>query len=110
MNARTFDQSKLRNRHVTVGGTRVPGRSSGHATGAAFLDVGNVILIDAEKGTLGVELSEAELAKRRNAWKTPPNPYQSGALRMYADQVRPARKGAATYAAGGKEVVCYAEI
>ncbi len=49
-------------------------------------------------------------AKRRRTWKAPPNPYQSGALRKYADQVGPAHKGAVTHAGGKAEVVCYADI
>jgi dihydroxy-acid dehydratase len=76
----------------------------------ALVENGDTILIDAEKGTLDLEVSEAELAKRRKAWKAPPNPYQSGVLRKYADQVGSARKGAVTHAGGSKEVVCYANI
>ena len=76
----------------------------------ALVEDGDMIAIDAEKGTLDLEVSEAELAKRRKAWKAPPNPYQSGVLRKYADQVGPARKGAVTHAGGSKEVVCYADI
>jgi dihydroxy-acid dehydratase len=76
----------------------------------ALLRDGDMIAIDAEKGTLDVELSTAELEKRRQAWKAPPNPYQSGVLRKYADQVGPARKGAVTHAGGKAEVVCYADI
>lgn len=71
---------------------------------------GDIIAIDAAKGTLDVELSEAELSQRRKNWKAPPNPYQSGALRKYADQVGPAFKGAVTHAGGKAEVVCYADI
>src|SRR6185503_604824 len=59
----------------------------------ALIKNGDMISIDAEKGTLDLEVSEAELAKRRKAWKAPANPYQSGVLRKYADQVGPARKG-----------------
>jgi dihydroxy-acid dehydratase len=76
----------------------------------ALVEDGDTIVIDAEKGTLDLEVSEAELAKRRKAWKAPPNPYQSGVLRKYADQVGSARKGAVTHAGGSKEVVCYADI
>ena len=76
----------------------------------ALVENGDTILIDAENGTLDLEVSEAELAKRRKAWKAPPNPYQSGVLRKYADQVGSARKGAVTHAGGSKEVVCYADI
>ena len=59
---------------------------------------GDMISIDAEKGTLDLEVSEAELSKRRNEWKAPANPYQSGALRKFADQVGPARYGAVSQA------------
>jgi len=76
----------------------------------ALIENGDMIAIDAEKGTLDLEVSEAELARRRKAWKAPPNPYQSGVLRKYADQVGSARKGAVTHAGGSKEVVCYADI
>jgi dihydroxy-acid dehydratase len=75
-----------------------------------LLKDGDIITIDAEKGTLDVEVSADELAKRRLAWKVPANPYQSGALRKYADQVGPAQKGAVTHAGGKAEVVCYADI
>jgi dihydroxy-acid dehydratase len=76
----------------------------------ALVRDGDIIAIDAEKGTLDVELSAAELEARRKAWKAPANPYQSGILRKYADQVGPARKGAVTHAGGRAEVVCYADI
>ena len=76
----------------------------------ALVKDGDTIVIDAEKGTLDLDVSEAELAKRRKAWKAPPNPYQSGVLRKYADQVGSARKGAVTHAGGSKEIVCYADI
>jgi dihydroxy-acid dehydratase len=76
----------------------------------ALIEDGDTIVIDAEKGTLDLEVSETELAERRKAWKAPANPYQSGVLRKYADQVGSARKGAVTHAGGSKEVVCYADI
>lgn len=71
---------------------------------------GDIISIDAEKGTLDLEVDAAELERRKKTWKAPANPYQSGALRKYADQVGPARKGAVTHAGGKAEVVCYADI
>ena len=76
----------------------------------ALLKDGDIISIDAEAGTLDLEVSKTELAKRRKAWKPPHNPYQSGALRKYADQVGPASKGAVTHAGGKAEIVCYADI
>ena len=71
---------------------------------------GDIITMDAENGILDLEVSEEELAERRKSWKPPANPYQSGALRKYADQVGPARKGAVTHAGGKAEVICYADI
>ena len=76
----------------------------------ALVRNGDMISIDAEQGRLDLDVSEAELAERRKAWKEPPNGYQSGVLRKYADQVGPARKGAVTHAGGKAEVVCYADI
>ncbi len=76
----------------------------------ALVRNGDMISIDAGEGRLDLEVSEAELTKRRGAWKPPANAYQSGVLRKYADQVGAARKGAVTHAGGKAEVVCYADI
>jgi dihydroxy-acid dehydratase len=76
----------------------------------ALIENGDIISIDAEEGRLDLEVPKAELARRRKTWKAPPNPYQSGVLRKYADQVGPARSGAVTHAGGKAEVVCYADI
>jgi dihydroxy-acid dehydratase len=76
----------------------------------ALVKDGDIISLDAEKGTLDLEVDAAELARRAKSWKAPPNPYQSGALRKYADQVGSARKGAVTHAGAKAEVVCYADI
>ena len=71
---------------------------------------GDIISLDAEAGTIELEVDAAELERRRKNWKVPPNPYQSGALRKFADQVGPARYGAVTHAGGKAEVICYADI
>src|SRR5690606_19049464 len=76
----------------------------------ALVRDGDMIAIDAEKGTLDLLVDQTELESRRSAWKAPANPYQSGVLRKYADQVGPARNGAVTHAGGKAEVVCYADI
>jgi dihydroxy-acid dehydratase len=75
-----------------------------------LLKDGDVIIIDTEAGTLDVDVSEEELGRRRKTWKAPPNMYQSGALKKFADQVGPARYGAVTHAGGKAEVHCYADI
>ncbi len=76
----------------------------------ALIRDGDMISIDAEVGTLDLEVDAEELERRRKDWKAPDNPYQSGVLRKYAEQVGPARFGAVTHAGGKAEVTCYADI
>ncbi|NBC96460.1 MAG: dihydroxy-acid dehydratase [Deinococcus-Thermus bacterium] len=71
---------------------------------------GDIIVIDAESGTLDVELSEAELAERRKAWQPREHDYQSGVLWKFAQTVGDAEKGAVTHPGGKAEVQCYADI
>ncbi|MCB1593060.1 MAG: dihydroxy-acid dehydratase, partial [Alphaproteobacteria bacterium] len=53
----------------------------------ALIKDGDMIRIDAEKGTLDVALSDEELEKRRKDWKPRANNYNSGALWKYAQLV-----------------------
>ncbi|GBF26809.1 dihydroxy-acid dehydratase [bacterium MnTg02] len=76
----------------------------------ALVEEGDMISIDAEAGTMDLEVSDEELQRRRERWVAPKNEYRSGALWKYADQVGPARKGAVTHPGGKEEVVCYADI
>ncbi len=71
---------------------------------------GDVIRIDAEKGTLDVELSDDELAERRGSWTARASDFQSGALWKYAQTVGPAEKGAVTHSGGHTEVRQYADV
>jgi dihydroxy-acid dehydratase len=75
-----------------------------------LIENGDIISMDADKGTLDLNVDEATLEIRRKAWKAPENPYQTGAIRKFADQVGPARYGAVTHRGGKAEVVCYADI
>jgi dihydroxy-acid dehydratase len=75
-----------------------------------LLREGDIIAIDAEKGTLDVELSQAELAERRAQWKPRAQAFGSGALWRYGQNVGPARKGALTHPGAAKEVRVYADI
>ena len=75
-----------------------------------LLKDGDVITINAVAGTLDVELSDDELEERRKHWEAPDNPYKSGALWKYADQVGPARTGAVSHPVGKVEVECYANV
>jgi dihydroxy-acid dehydratase len=75
-----------------------------------LIEDGDIITLDAIKGTIELEVEPAVLEQRRAKWTVPANMYQSGALRKFADQVGPARYGAVTHAGGKAEVHCYADI
>jgi dihydroxy-acid dehydratase len=76
----------------------------------ALVRDGDIIVLDAEKGTLDVKLTKAELDKRRAAWKPRKPQITSGCLWKYAEQVGPARSGAVTHPGGAAEKACYADI
>ncbi|MBI1272696.1 MAG: dihydroxy-acid dehydratase [Alphaproteobacteria bacterium] len=71
---------------------------------------GDIITIDANKGTLEIDVSDDELAKRKAAWKPRTHDFQSGALWKYAQQVGDAEKGAVTHPGGKAETHTYADI
>jgi dihydroxy-acid dehydratase len=71
---------------------------------------GDIIAIDADKGTLDVELSDEELAARRAAWKPRATSYASGTLWKYAQTAGPADKGAVTHPGGKAEVTAYVDL
>ena len=77
----------------------------------ALLRDGDMIEIDAVKGTLKVRLTAAELRARKKDWKGPkPTEYGSGAIWKYAQQVGPAVDGAVTHPGGAGEKHVYADI
>jgi dihydroxy-acid dehydratase len=76
----------------------------------ALVRDGDIIVLDADKGTLDVKLSKAELDKRRAAWKPRKTQFTSGYLWKYAEQVGSARFGAITHPGGAAEKACYADI
>jgi dihydroxy-acid dehydratase len=75
-----------------------------------LLKDGDIIAIDAEKGTLEVELSAADLDKRRKEWKPRRHDFQSGTLWKYAQTVGDAEKGAVTHPGAKAETHVYADI
>jgi dihydroxy-acid dehydratase len=75
-----------------------------------LLKDGDVITIDAENGTIEVDLSDEELAARRKEWQPRKTDYQSGTLWKYAQTVGSAEKGALTHPGGGAETHVYADI
>ncbi len=75
-----------------------------------LLQDGDIIVIDAETGTIEVDLDDAELTKRRAAWKPRGTDYNAGAIWKYAQTVGSAEKGALTHPGGKAETHMYADI
>jgi dihydroxy-acid dehydratase len=76
----------------------------------ALLKNGDVIEIDAAKGTLNVKLTKAELDQRRKSWKAKAPEFTSGYLWKYAEQVGSAQNGAVTHPGSAVEKKCYADV
>ena len=74
-----------------------------------LLKDGDIITIDATKGTIECNVSAEELAKRKKEWKPRETHFGSGALWKYAQQVGPAVNGAVTHPGGSAEKECYAD-
>ncbi|KWA33908.1 dihydroxy-acid dehydratase [Burkholderia territorii] len=62
----------------------------------ALVQEGDSITIDAHRLLLQLNVDDAELARRRAAWKQPAPRYTRGVLAKYAALARPANKGAVT--------------
>lgn len=58
----------------------------------ALVENGDIIRIDAEAGTIDLDVAEDVLAERRARWIPRVNDYQSGVLWRYAQNVGPARE------------------
>jgi dihydroxy-acid dehydratase len=67
-----------------------------HGGPIALVRDGDVITLDTEERRLQVEVSEAELAKRRQQWSAPRPRYTTGVLAKYARLVSSASTGAVT--------------
>ena len=76
----------------------------------ALLKNGDIIQIDAKKGTINVKLTIAELKSRRKKWKEKKSSFGSGTLWKYAQTVGPANLGAPTHPGKKKEVKEYSKI
>jgi dihydroxy-acid dehydratase len=75
----------------------------GHVTPEAFvggtialIEEGDTITIDAHKLLLQLEVDEAEIARRRAAWKQPEPRYTRGVLAKFSALALPANQGAVT--------------
>ena len=75
-----------------------------------LLQDGDQITIDAEAGTIDVDLSDEELAARRANWKPRETDYNAGAIWKYAQTVGSAEKGALTHPGARAESHVYADI
>ncbi|WP_339847109.1 dihydroxy-acid dehydratase [uncultured Dokdonia sp.] len=64
--------------------------------GIALINDGDIIVIDAEKNTINMEISEEELASRKANWIAPPLKVQRGSLYKYARMVSSASEGCVT--------------
>src|SRR6201747_2205430 len=76
----------------------------------ALIRDGDIIELDAQKGTLDVNVTKTELAARAKTWKARKSESTSGYLWKYAQQVGAAREGAVTHPGGAVEKKCYADI
>ncbi|MEL6378746.1 MAG: dihydroxy-acid dehydratase [Pseudomonadota bacterium] len=71
---------------------------------------GDMITIDADAGTISVDLSDEDLDARRAQWRQRESNFTSGTLWKYAQTVGSAQKGAVTHPGGSAEKRCYADI
>lgn len=97
------------------GGTR--GFCIGHVSPEAYdggpiglIQDGDIIRIDAEAGTMDVDVSDEELAERKKSWKPREHDYQSGAIWKYTQTVGSAEKGAVTHGGAKAEKHTFVDL
>ncbi len=97
------------------GGTR--GFCIGHVSPEAavggpigLIQDGDIVHIDAGAGTLGVDLSDEELERRRKNWKPRKTNYNSGVIQKYAALVGSARDGAVTHPGAKAETHVFVDL
>jgi dihydroxy-acid dehydratase len=71
---------------------------------------GDMISIDADAGTIELEVDPIELEKRRSHWKPRETNYNSGAIWKFAQLVGPAHLGAVTNPGFSGETHVYADL
>jgi dihydroxy-acid dehydratase len=76
----------------------------------ALVEDGDTITIDAETGTIELQVDADVLADRKSRWQPRANDYQSGALWRYAKNVGPAWQGAVTHPGARCETHVFADI
>ncbi len=97
------------------GGTR--GFCIGHVAPEAYvggpiglIEDGDIIRIDAENGSMEVQLTEDELAARKKNWQPRQHNYQSGAIWKYTQTVGSAREGAVTHPGAKAETHTFVDL
>ncbi len=75
-----------------------------------LLKDGDIITLDAIKGTIDVRMTPAEMADRKREWTPRQTMYGSGALQKFAKLVGPAHEGAVTHPGFEGERHVYADI
>jgi dihydroxy-acid dehydratase len=63
----------------------------------ALVQDGDILSIDADAGTISLEVGKEELERRKAQWKPRDNGYSRGVLAKYAKLVGPAMRGAVTH-------------
>ena len=76
----------------------------------ALIENGDIIAIDANVGTIELDVDADTLAARRAAWQPRAHDYQAGALWRFAQNVGEARTGAVTHPGGAAETHVFADI
>ncbi|MCC7268877.1 MAG: dihydroxy-acid dehydratase [Caulobacteraceae bacterium] len=76
----------------------------------ALVKDGDIISIDAEAGTIDLEVDPIELEHRKREWKPRVTDYGSGAIWKWAQGVGPAHLGAVTHPGAAGERHVYADI
>ena len=87
------------------------GPEAAHGGPIALLKTGDVVTIDAITGALSVDLSDDELARRKDTWPGPRETiYASGAIWKFAELVGETYKGAVTHPGGKAEKHVYMDL
>ena len=87
------------------------GPEAAHGGPIALIRTGDVITIDANKGEISVDVSEAELGQRKEQWAGPRETiYSSGAVWKFAQMVGSTRKGAVTHPGATGERHVYMDL
>ncbi len=76
----------------------------------ALIQDGDEISLDAENGTINLNVSDDQLDERKKNWKERQTDYNSGTLWKYSKTVGSAALGAVTHPGGAKETHTYSEI